>query len=462
MIHRFTHGRTTHVFPDLATLMAKASPLRSGDELAGLAAANAAERAAAQICLAEVPLSLFPTEFLVPPETDEVTRLILARHDPAAFAPVRDLSVGQFRDWLLRYETDGPTLAALAPGLMPEMVAAVSKIMRQQDLILTASKIRNVTRFRNTLGLPGTLSVRLQPNHPSDDPRGIAASILDGLMYGCGDAVIGINPASDSPASYHELAVLMDRIIQRCGIPTQSCVLAHVTTALRAMEDGAPVDLVFQSIAGTEAANTSFGINLALLKEAREAALALRRVPAGGQVMYFETGQGSCLSAGAHHGIDQQTLEARAYAVAREFDPLLVNTVVGFIGPEYLYDGKQIIRAGLEDHFCGKMLGLPMGCDICYTNHAEADQDDMDSLLTLLGTAGCQFIMGVPGAADIMLGYQSTSFHDSHYLRQLLGLKPAPEFAAWLESMGLTDPTGRRLLPVDARHKLLAGWDAGG
>ena len=335
------------------------------------------------------------------------------------------------------------------------MVAAVSKVMRQQDLILVASKIRKVTRFRSTLGLPGTLAVRLQPNHPADDPRGIAASILDGLMYGCGDAVIGINPATDSPSSYHELAGLMDRLITEYHIPTQSCVLAHLTTALRAMEAGAPVDLVFQSIAGTEAANRSFGIDLALLREARAAALSLGRVPPGGQVMYFETGQGSCLSAGAHHGIDQQTLEARAYAVAREFDPLLVNTVVGFIGPEYLYDGKQIIRAGLEDHFCGKMLGLPMGCDVCYTNHAEADQDDMDTLLTLLGTAGCNFIMGVPGAADVMLGYQSTSFHDSHYLRQLLGLRPAPEFAAWLETMGIMQD-GLRLQPAGPHHALVA------
>lgn len=455
MTHRFTHGRTTFTFPDLATLMARASPRRSGDELAGLAAASAEERVAAQVCLAEVPLTRFLEEPLIPPEQDEVTRLILDRHDLAAFAPVGGLTVGQFRDWLLRYETDGTVLTALAPGLTPEMVAAVSKVMRQQDLILVASKIRKVTRFRSTLGLPGTLAVRLQPNHPADDPRGIAASILDGLMYGCGDAVIGINPATDSPSSYHELAGLMDRLITEYHIPTQSCVLAHLTTALRAMEAGAPVDLVFQSIAGTEAANRSFGIDLALLREARAAALSLGRVPPGGQVMYFETGQGSCLSAGAHHGIDQQTLEARAYAVAREFDPLLVNTVVGFIGPEYLYDGKQIIRAGLEDHFCGKMLGLPMGCDVCYTNHAEADQDDMDTLLTLLGTAGCNFIMGVPGAADVMLGYQSTSFHDSHYLRQLLGLRPAPEFAAWLETMGIMQD-GLRLQPAGPHHALVA------
>lgn len=455
MIYRFYYKRRTYVFPDLATLMAKASPLRSGDALAGLAASSAEERAAAQGCLAEVPLTQFLAEPLIPLENDEVSRLIHAQHDLASFAPISGFCVGEFRDWLLRYETDTATLEKISLGVTPEMATAVSKVMRNQDLILASSKMRKVTRFRNTLGQAGTLAVRLQPNHPSDDARGIAASIVDGLMYGCGDAVIGINPATDSPASYHELASLMDRLISTYQIPTQSCVLAHVTTALRAMAEGAPVDLVFQSIAGTEAANRSFGIDLALLREAREAALSLGRVPTGGQVMYFETGQGSCLSANAHHGIDQQTLEARAYAVAREFDPLLVNTVVGFIGPEYLYNGKQIIRAGLEDHFCGKLLGLPMGCDVCYTNHAEADQDDMDSLLTLLGAAGCNFIMGVPGAADVMLGYQSTSFHDSHYLRQLLGLRPAPEFSEWLESMGIMQG-GNQLLPTQARHALVA------
>ncbi|MEP6668344.1 MAG: ethanolamine ammonia-lyase subunit EutB [Chthoniobacter sp.] len=455
MTYRLTLGATTHAFRDLKTLLAKATPLRSGDQLAGVAAASAEERVAAQMCLAEVGLADFLEEPLIPYEEDEVTRLICDRHDRAAFAPVAGLSVGEFRNWLLRYETDTPTLTALAPGLTPEMVAAVSKLMGNQDLILVASKARVVTRFRNTLGLPGTLAVRLQPNHPTDDPRGIAASILDGLMYGCGDAVIGINPATDSPAAYGTLLRLIDQLIQEYEIPTQSCVLAHVTTALRCMEAGEPVDLVFQSIAGSQAANTSFGIDLALLKEAHEAALALQRGTVGDNVMYFETGQGSCLSANAHHGIDQQTLEARAYAVAREFSPLLVNTVVGFIGPEYLYDGKQIIRAGLEDHFCGKLLGLPMGCDVCYTNHAEADQDDMDTLLTLLGVAGCNYIMGVPGADDIMLNYQSTSFHDSHYLRQVLGLKPAPEFAAWLEKMEIARE-GLRLQPATAKHSLVA------
>jgi len=455
MTYRITLGGTTHEFRDLKTLLARATPLRSGDQLSGVAAASAEERVAAQMCLADVLLTRFLEEPLIPYEEDEVTRLILDRHDRAAFAPIAGLSVGELRDWLLRYETDTATLAALAWGLTPEMVAAVSKLMSNQDLILVASKARVVTKFRNTIGLPGTLAVRLQPNHPTDNPRGVAASILDGLMYGCGDAVIGINPATDSPAAYGTLLRLIDRLIQEYEIPTQSCVLAHVTTALRCMETGDPVDLVFQSIAGTETANKSFGIDLALLKESHDAALALKRGTVGDNVMYFETGQGSCLSANAHHGIDQQTLEARAYAVAREYRPLLVNTVVGFIGPEYLYDGKQIIRAGLEDHFCGKLLGLPMGCDVCYTNHAEADQDDMDTLLTLLGVAGCNYIMGVPGADDIMLNYQSTSFHDSHYLRQVLGLKPAPEFAAWLDKMQIARE-GLRLQPADARHALVA------
>jgi ethanolamine ammonia-lyase large subunit len=435
-------GRT-HRFADLRTLLAKATPLRSGDVLAGIAAESAEERVAAQFLLADLPLAHFLIEPLIPYEDDEVTRLIHDRHDAAAFAPVAGLTVGEFRDWLLDYETDAEVLTALAPGLTPEMVAAVSKIMANQDLILVASKCEVVTRFRNTLGLRGNLSVRLQPNHPTDDLRGIASSMLDGLLLACGDAVIGINPATDQVSTTCALLELMDRLISRYGIPTQSCVLAHVTTQLRAIEAGAPVDLVFQSIAGSQAANASFGIDLALLREARDAALSLKRGTIGENVMYFETGQGSALSANAHHGIDQQTMEARAYAVAREFSPLLVNTVVGFIGPEYLYDGKQITRAGLEDHFCGKMLGLPMGCDVCYTNHAEADQDDMDNLLTLLGVAGCNYIMGVPGADDIMLGYQSTSFHDAHYLRQVLGKRPAPEFEAWLEKTGIADRRGR-------------------
>jgi len=455
-IHRVTLSGVTHTFAGLRELMAKASPLRAGDELAGLAARDATERAAAQYALADVPLARFLAEPLVPYETDEVTRLILDTHQAAAFAPVRDLSVGQFRDWLLRYETDTAALTALAPGLTPEMAAAVSKLLRNQDLVLMAHRCSVTTRFRNTLGLPGRLAVRLQPNHPTDDPHGIAASTLDGLLYGCGDAVIGINPATDSVERVDSLLRLIDDLIQTYRIPTQSCVLAHVTTQLRTLERGAPLDLMFQSVAGTEAANTSFGVNLALLREARAAALALKRGTIGDNVMYFETGQGSCLSADAHHGVDQQTLEARAYGVARAFAPLLVNTVVGFIGPEYLYDGKQIIRAGLEDHFCGKLLGLPMGVDVCYTNHAEADQNDMDTLLTLLGAAGVNYIMGVPGADDIMLGYQSTSFHDAHYLRQLLGLRPEPEFEQWLEQMKITG-RDNRLLPVASAHPLLSG-----
>jgi ethanolamine ammonia-lyase large subunit len=426
-------GLRNYRFDDLKTLLAKATPARSGDELAGIAAGSAEERVAAQMILADLPLSAFLNDPLIPYESDEVTRLIFDTHDSSAFAPIAHLTVGEFRDWLLSEHASGDTLRALAPGLMPEMAAAVSKIMRAQDLIAVASKIRVVTRFRNTLGLAGRLSTRLQPNHPTDDPRGIAAAIIDGLMLGSGDAVIGVNPASDNVASVETLLHLLDRLRDTWRIPTQSCVLAHVTTQMQAMRRGAPVDLVFQSIAGTEAANVSFGIDLAMLDEAREQALALKRGTLGDNVMYFETGQGSALSAGAHHGVDQQTLEARAYAVARRFEPLLVNSVVGFIGPEYLYDGKQILRAGLEDHFCGKLLGLPMGCDICYTNHAEADQDDMDALLTLLGAAGVNYIMGVPGADDVMLNYQSTSFHDALYLRALLNLRPAPEFETWLD-----------------------------
>ena len=433
-------GGEQHRFPSLAALMAQATPLRSGDQLAGLAAESQERRVAAQFALADLPLTTFLTEALVPYETDEVTRLILDSHDAQAFAPIKHLTVGGLRDWLLSDEATCAVLAKLAPGLTPEMVAAVAKISRLQDLMLVASRVQVTTRFRTTIGLPGRLSVRLQPNHPADDPRGIAASILDGLLLGAGDACIGINPATDSPERTSVLLHLLDEVRQKLAIPMQSCVLAHVTTTLELVRRGAPVDLVFQSIAGTEAANAGFGINLALLDEAHDAARALGR---GENVMYFETGQGSALSAGAHHGIDQQTLEARAYAVARRYRPLLVNTVVGFIGPEYLFDGKQITRAGLEDHFCGKLLGLPMGCDVCYTNHAEADQDDMDALLVLLVAAGVTFVMGVPGADDIMLGYQSTSFHDALAMRDLLGKRPAPEFEAWLTTHGLLDNAGR-------------------
>ncbi|MES2164203.1 MAG: ethanolamine ammonia-lyase subunit EutB [Pseudomonadota bacterium] len=433
----FAHavGSRTYQFRDLKDLMAKATPARSGDYLAGLAAASAEERVAAQMALAELPLSLFLNQMVVPYEQDEVTRLIIDDHDRVAFARIAHLTVGDFRNWLLGDAADEAVLAAVAPGITPEMAAAVSKIMRIQDLILVAKKCRVVTRFRNTIGLAGCMSTRLQPNHPTDDATGIAASVLDGLLYGSGDAVIGINPATDNVPQVIKIVTMLDEIIDRYGIPTQSCVLTHVTNTIAAIERGAPIDLVFQSIAGTEAANASFGINLALLAEAQQAALSLQRGTVGNNVMYFETGQGSALSANAHHGVDQQTCETRAYAVARKFQPLLVNSVVGFIGPEYLYDGKQIVRAGLEDHFCAKLLGLPMGCDVCYTNHAEADQNDMDILLTLLGTAGCTFVMGIPGSDDIMLNYQTTSFHDALYARRVLGLKPAPEFESWLKEM---------------------------
>ena len=448
MTYRHNVRGVTHSFADLRTLLAKASPLRSGDELAGIAAGGAEERAIAQMTLAEVPLCDFEEQLLVPYADDEVTRLIVDTQDKTAFATVSGLTVGEFRDWLLADETTGEQLATLAPGLMPEMAAAVSKLMRAQDLIAVASKIRVVTRFRTTVGLPGRLSTRLQPNHPTDDPIGIAASMLDGLLLGSGDAVIGINPVADDAASVTTLLRMIDGIRQRYEMPVQSCVLAHVSTQMDAMRQGAPLDLLFQSIAGSEKANASFGVSLGLLAEGEAMARELARggigSDAGGEnIFYFETGQGSALSANAHHGVDQQTMEARAYGVARRFKPMLVNTVVGFIGPEYLYDGKQILRAGLEDHFCGKLLGLPMGCDICYTNHAEADGDDMDALLTMLGTAGVNFIMGVPGADDIMLNYQSTSFHDALYLRRLLGLRPAPEFEAWLAGDGF----GRLRLP---------------
>jgi ethanolamine ammonia-lyase large subunit len=438
-----TIAHQRYTFSDLRGLLAKASPSRSGDELAGVAAANGEERVAAQFALADLPLATFLHEPVVPYESDDVTRLIVDTHDRKAFVPIAHLTVGGLRDWLLSDQVTTEVMTALAPGITPEMAAAVSKISRLQDLVVMAAKCSVVTRFRSTVGLPGRLSVRLQPNHPTDDARGIAASILDGLLLGSGDAVIGINPATDSPDRARDLLSMLDEIRTRLDIPTQGCVLAHVTTTLELMRGGAAVDLVFQSIAGTEAANASFGVSLALLHEARDAALSLRRGTIGDNVMYFETGQGSALSADAHHGVDQQTVEARAYAVARHFRPLLVNTVVGFIGPEYLFDGKQITRAGLEDHFCGKLMGVPMGVDVCYTNHAEADQDDADALLALLVAAGVNFVMGVPGADDIMLGYQSTSFHDALAMRDLFGRRPAPEFEAWLHKQGLTDAGGR-------------------
>ena len=453
---RYSHTVRNHTyqFQDLKLLLAKASPLRSGDVLAGLAANSYEERVAAQITLAEVPLKVFLNEAIIPYEEDEITRLILDTHDAAAFVPISHFTVGSLRDWFLSDDTDTTALQKIGPGLTPEMVAAVSKLMRNQELIAVARKCEVVTRFRNTIGLKGRLSTRLQPNHPTDDARGIAASMVDGLLYGSGDAVIGINPATDSPAVVKGLLEMLDGVREKFSIPTQSCVLCHVTTALELLNKSAPIDLTFQSIGGTEKTNTSFGVNLALLEEAWQATLALNRGTVGNNVMYFETGQGSALSANAHHGVDQQTCEARAYAVARKFKPLLVNSVVGFIGPEYLYDGKQIIRAALEDHFCGKLLGLPMGMDICYTNHAEADQDDMDNLLTLLGVAGCNYIMGVPGADDIMLNYQSTSFHDALYIRQVLGLRPAPEFEQWLLGQGILNEQGQ-LRAEQEKHLLL-------
>ncbi|MDB5583061.1 MAG: ethanolamine ammonia-lyase [Bradyrhizobium sp.] len=460
MIYRHAIGATSYVFDGLRDLMARATPPRSGDRLAGIAADSAEQMIAARIALSDVPLTQFLHEAIVPYEDDEITRLIIDSHDAKAFAGVSSLTVGAFRDWLLSDAATGETLKKLSRGITPEMAAAVSKMMRNQDLILVAKKCEVVSAFRNTIGLRGRMSVRLQPNHPFDDAKGITASILDGIMLGSGDACIGINPASDDPAVIGELLRLVDGIIARLQIPTQACVLTHVTTTLALIGQGVPVDLVFQSIAGTEAANRGFGIDLALLRQAQEAGLSLRRGTVGSNVMYFETGQGSALSANAHHGVDQQTLEARAYGVARAFDPLLVNSVVGFIGPEYLYDGKEIIRAGLEDHFCGKLLGLPLGVDVCYTNHAEADQDDMDNLLTLLAAAGVTFIMGVPGADDVMLNYQSTSFHDALYVRDLFGLKRAPEFDDWLVRIGLADPGFRlagnaELLP-DFASRLIA------
>ena len=444
--YRYQLGTKTYQFADLAELMAKATPARSGDNLAGVMAETAEQRAVAQLLLAEVPLKNFLNEALVPYEEDEVTRLIIDEHDVTAFEPISHMTIGDFRNWLLSDKASSDMLSQIRAGVTPEMAAAVSKIMRNQDLILVAQKCRVVSAFRNTIGLPKRLSTRLQPNHPTDDVNGIAASILDGLLYGSGDAVIGINPATDNVAQATRLMQLMDEVISLYEIPTQSCVLTHVTNTIECIENGAPVDLVFQSIGGTEKTNSSFGFNLATLAEAQQAALSLNRGTVGQNVMYFETGQGSALSANAHHGLDQQTCEARAYAVARKFNPLLVNTVVGFIGPEYLFDGKEITRAGLEDHFCAKLLGLPMGCDVCYTNHAEADQNDMDNLLTLLATAGCSFVMGIPGSDDIMLNYQTTSFHDALYARRVLGLGAAPEFEKWLEKMQImTDASHAKL-----------------
>ena len=454
MEYKFSINNITYNFKDLKTLLAKASPERSGDVLAGIAAKDNKERVAAQYVLSDLPLKVFLENPIIPYAEDEVTRLIMNDHNAEAFYPISAFSVGEFRDWLLSYEATPTILKDISPGLAPEMVAAVSKLMRNQDLIKVAQKCEVITKFRNTLGLKDRFSVRLQPNNPIDDPKAIAASTIDGLLYGCGDAVIGINPATDSPKAVSELLKLLDNFRQQYEIPTQTCILSHITTTMEIIQK-APVDLIFQSIGGTQKANESFGINLNMLQEAYDAGLQLNRGTIGNNIMYFETGQGSELSANAHHGVDQQTCEVRAYAVARKYSPLLVNTVVGFIGPEYLYDAKQITRAALEDHFCGKMMGLPMGCDVCYTNHAEADQDDMDSLLTLLGVAGCNYIMGVPGADDVMLNYQSTSFHDAMYLRKVLNKRPAPEFEKWLLKMGIFDKQGNRQR-LNESHKLIS------
>jgi ethanolamine ammonia-lyase large subunit len=453
-MYKHTVNNIVYVFNTLAELMAKATPLRSGDILAGIAAKSYQERVAAQMALSEIPICEFLNEPLIPYETDEVTRLIFDSHDKEGFKNISHLTVGDFRNYLLDNTIQKKELTSLQKSITPEIAAAVSKIMSLQDLILVSSKCEVITKFRSTVGLKGHLSTRLQPNHPTDDVKGILASVVDGLFYGSGDALIGINPAFDNINAQINLLKMLDDMRQQYKIPTQICVLSHITNTLVSIEKGAPVDLVFQSIGGTEKTNKSFGINLSILKEGYEAAQSLSRGTIGNNVMYFETGQGSSLSSNSNHGIDQQTLEARSYAVAREFNPFLVNSVVGFIGPEYLFDGKQIIRAGLEDHFCAKIMGLPMGCDICYTNHAEADQDDMDMLLTLLGTAGCNFIMGIPGADDIMLNYQSTSFHDALYIRKLLGLKPAPEFEEWLIKNGIMNHNNE-LLPLKSQHKLL-------
>jgi ethanolamine ammonia-lyase large subunit len=455
-VYQYTVRHKVYKFQDLKTLLAKASPYRSGDVLAGICAETYEERVAAQITLANLPLKNFLNEDIIPYDDDEITRLIIDNHDKTSFSLISSFTVGELRDWLLMNTTDNHSISAIETALTPEMVAAVSKLMRNQDLIAVAQKIEVVTKFRNTIGLKGHFSTRLQPNHPTDDNKGIMASIIDGLLYGSGDAVIGINPATDSPTIAYNLLQLIDNLRLQFDIPIQSCILSHITTTLQLINNGAPVDLCFQSIGGTEKTNSSFGINLNILNEAHDATLSLNRGNVGNNVMYFETGQGSALSANANHSVDQQTCETRAYAIARKYKPLLVNSVVGFIGPEYLYDGKQIIRAALEDHFCGKMLGLPMGVDICYTNHAEADQDDMDNLLTLLGVAGCNFIMGIPGSDDIMLNYQSTSFHDALYLRKVLGLRPAPEFENWLIKQGITDKLGN-LIPINSSNKLLSG-----
>ncbi|MGA8034732.1 MAG: ethanolamine ammonia-lyase subunit EutB [Candidatus Acidiferrales bacterium] len=448
------------VFSDLRELFAKANEQKSGDELAGIAARSERERVAAKRRLADVTLSQIVREPLIDPDSDEVSRLLLDSFDQRAFADIESLTVGEFREMLLDDATTEARLHKLVGAIIPEIAAAAAKIMSNKDLVLAAAKIRNVTRCRNTMGERGVLGIRLQPNHPVDDIGGILLASFEGLLYGCGDAVIGVNPASDSVETVSAILHALERLVDSYKIPTQICCLAHISAQLAAMELGAPVDLLFQSIAGTEAANRSFGVSLQMLRESRERVLEHHRSRGvawkGEQAMYFETGQGSALSAEAHHGVDQLTLEARAYGVARASDPFIVNSVVGFIGPEYLYDERQIIRAGLEDHFMGKLLGLPMGCDVCYTNHAVADQNSADNLLMLLGAAGCNYFMGVPCSDDVMLNYQSTSFHDAIAVRRLFGLRPAPEFLVWLRSMGIYRGDEPAMLETPARRALMA------
>ena len=444
-------------FADLRELFAKANEVKSGDQLAGIAAGSEKERVAAKCALADTQL----TDILAKPLIeDEVTRLIYESFDEAAFVPIRSMSVGELREHILSDLTSGDDLRSLQAGIIPEMAAAVAKIMSNKDLVLAAAKIRNVTRCRNTLGEPGVLAIRTQPNHPADDIGGILLAAFEGLLYGCGDAVIGVNPAADSVESVSAILHALQRLVVAYDIPTQTCCLAHITTQLAAMERGAAVDLLFQSVAGTEDANRSFGINLSMLREGQQRVREHHRQRAdvrwiGENAMYFETGQGSALSAEAHHGIDQLTLEARAYGVARAFSPMLVNSVVGFIGPEYLFDERQIIRAGLEDHFMGKLLGLPMGCDVCYTNHAEADQNSADNLLVLLTAAGCNYFMGVPCSDDVMLNYQSTSYHDALAMRRIFHLRPAPEFLEWLENRGMYRDSRPAMLEGALRRELM-------
>ncbi|MGA3104835.1 MAG: ethanolamine ammonia-lyase subunit EutB [Terriglobales bacterium] len=451
-------------FPDLRTLFAKANEEKSGDHLAGIAARSDRERVAAKRKLADLPLQEIVNRPLIDPDDDDVTRLILDTYDRQAFHSIASMTVGEFREFLLDDATAESQLRPIQNAIIPEIAAAVAKLMSNKDLVLAAAKIRNVTRCRNTMGERGVLGIRAQPNHPTDDIGGILLSAFEGLLYGCGDAVIGVNPATDSVETVSAILHALQRLVDAYKIPTQTCVLAHITTQLAALERGSPVDLLFQSVAGTEAANRSFGITLSMLREGHDKIRAHHRqrdTPwVGDNAMYFETGQGSALSAEAHHGLDQLTLEARAYGVARTFQPFLVNSVVGFIGPEYLYDERQIIRAGLEDHFMGKLLGLPMGCDVCYTNHAAADQNSADNLLLLLSAAGCNYFMGVPCSDDVMLNYQSTSYHDALAARRLFNLRPAPEFLTWLQNMGIYHNTEPASPNEPVRRRLIQGLES--